>query len=334
MDNLPQLITILLVPEFSMMAFTSTVEPLRVVNRLSGREVYRVRIVSVDGEPVTASNGMTVLVNAAIEQVKDVSTILVCASFNPELYCSGRELHWLRAHAERGSCLGGLDTGSYLLAEAGLLDGYRATLHWESMAAFAETFPRVEVCEDLFHIDRQRISCAGGTAAMDLMLELIETGLGRDMALQVSDQLIHERIRKHQDTQKVGVSVRYNSHNPQLESVIGEMQRHIEDPLTMCQLAAVVGISRRHLDRLFKNYLDATPGEFYVNLRLDRARQLLEQTAMSITEIGLATGFSSSTCFSRSFRARWQCSPREHRKQKAQGRSAPQVNSLLRAEAV
>ena len=314
MKDSPEQIGFLLVPQFSMMAFFSAVEPLRVANRLSGRELYSWKIFSEDGQPVEASNGMTVLADAAIGEVPRFPTVFVCASFDPHKYDSRAILSWLRKLDRQGAVLGGLDTGSYILSRAGLLGGYRVTLHWENLPGFTEEFPDIEATGDLFEIGGKRMTCSGGTAALDLMLHLISDRQGQGLAMQVSEQLLHERIRSHGDHQRMALGLRLGVTHPKLIAIVEAMEQNVEEPLSLKELTQLGRLSARHLERLFRTYLGDTPIAYYRKLRLRRARHLLRQTHMGVLEVATACGFVSAPYFSRAYRDHFGCSPRDDRR--------------------
>jgi AraC family carnitine catabolism transcriptional activator len=285
----------LLMPGFSMMGFVSALEPLRVANRFGG-ELYRWHILSIDGGPVIASNGMSVNADAALEPLKKGATLSVMGSVDPLKFYNSTLEHWLRRLDLEGVTLGAIDTGSFVLAEAGLLEGYRLTLHWEALDAFKETYPTLQATQELFEIDRRRISSAGGTASIDLMLDLIGQAHGPDLAIKVSEQF-----------------VRYGINNKKLVQVIGVMEQHTEPPLSTLELAEGIQVTRRQLERLFRLHLNDTPSNFYLCLRLEKARQLLRQSDMSVLEVSIACGFESPSYFTRSYKARYVVCPREDR---------------------
>lgn len=312
--DLPERIGFLLVPEFSMLGFFSAVEPLRVANRLSNRRLYSWRVFSRDGRPVAASNGMTLVADAAVGAPPEVSTVVVCASFEPARHADRATLAWLRRLARCGVSLGALETGAYLLAKAGLLDGCRATLHWENLPAFAEAFPAIQTSEELFEVDGPRFTCSGGTAALDLMLHRISERHGRRLAIAVSEQMLHNRIRDPHDHQRMTLELRSGVASPKLRRVLEAMESRLEEPLAAPELARLTGLSRRQLERLFRAHLSDTPRGHYLKLRLRRARQLLEQTEMSVFEVAVACGFSSAAYFSRAYRVQFGRAPRADRK--------------------
>nr|WP_314874612.1 GlxA family transcriptional regulator [uncultured Pseudomonas sp.] len=302
----------LLLPGFSAMGFISALEPLRVANRFRGA-LYRWRVLSLDGGAVQASNGMSVNADAALAGEAAPQMLLVVAGFEPLAHYSLALQQALRRLEHEGVILGGIDTGAMLLAEAGLLEGYRATLHWEALEAFKERYPRLQATQELFEIDRRRITCAGGTASIDLMLDLIAQAHGSELAVQVSEQFVLGRIRPRQDHQRMQIAARYGLSNKKLVKVIGEMERNTEEPLNTQVLADLIQVTRRQLERLFRLHLDDTPSGFYLRLRLDKARQLLRQTDMSVLQVSIACGFDSASYFTRCYRARFERCPRADR---------------------
>jgi transcriptional regulator GlxA family with amidase domain len=318
----PERIGFLLLHEFSMIALFSAVEPLRVANRISGRTLYDWKLLSVDGEPVVASNGMSLMVEAGISEIDRLPVIAVCASYGIERIASDRRvLGWLRRLARQGSEIGAIETGTYILARAGLLDGYRATLHWENIASFAEEYPEIEVTGELFEMDRKRFTCSGGTGALDLILNRISRDHGHKLAVAVSESLLHDRIRTRDDHQRMALELRLRIRNPALLIIVKAMEANLEEPLSLDELASIGKVSRRQLERLFRNLLSDTPSSYYLKLRLRHARHLLEHTSLSILDISLASGFLSSPYFSRAYRARFGLSPREDRRRLQGGES-------------
>ncbi|TBU87554.1 GlxA family transcriptional regulator [Phytopseudomonas dryadis] len=315
---MPHRFCFLLLPGFSMMGLMSAIEPLRVANRFHPSR-YDWRLLSVDGQAVLASNGMSLNVDGALEGPLPDISLFVVAGFDP-LAGFDHELDVRLRRVER-ECrvLGGIDTGSFVLAEAGLLERQRFTLHWEAIEAFRERYPRLQPTQELFEIDGRRITSAGGTSSLDLMLSLIGRDHGEPLAVQVSEQFVLGRIRTRQDHQRMQITSRYGIHNKKLVQVVGEMERSGEFPLTTSALAGAVGISMRQLERLFRHHLKQTPSSFYLALRLDKARQLLRQSDMSVLQVALACGFESASYFSRRYRARFAVSPRQDRRE-ADGR--------------
>jgi transcriptional regulator GlxA family with amidase domain len=302
----------------SMMAFASALEPLRIANRLAGRELYRWQVVSVAGGPIRASNGVLMmtdqsLADVAIRPGRRGSTVVVCSGLGAEHVRDPHLFGWLRRADRNGAAIGALCTGAYLLARAGLLDGHRCTLHWENLPAFREDFPDIEVQTDLFEVDRNRLTCSGGTAALDMMLHLIGIEHGQELATKVSEQCIVDRIRSSFDHQRMPYRVRHGIHHPKLLSAIEMMEANVEEPLDQEALAGYIGLSRRQLERLFAKHLGRTPAQYYLELRLERARHLLYQTTMPIMNIAFACGFVSASHFSTCYRQMYGKTPRAER---------------------
>ena len=302
-----------LVPEYSMIALLSAIEPLRIANRLSGQQLYSWMLVTEDGSSVPASNGMSLLTDRAMNDVDLVSKLIVCSSFNPENYDNKAAFNWFQRLSRKGVVIGALDTGCHILARAGLLDGYQVTMHWEAVPAFKEDFPNIVVVDKLFEIDRNRVSCAGGIAALDMILHIIQRIHGRELALGVSEQCINKKIRDESDQQREKLSLRLGTHNAKLLKIVEVMSDNLEHPLSSQELAAYVHVSVRQLERLFKQHLEDTPSGYYLKLRLECSRKLLQQSAMNIMEISIACGFNSPSHFSRTYRSLFGVSPKSDR---------------------
>ena len=309
----------LLVPSFSMMAFVSAVEPLRVANRLGGGALYRWEIVSRDGSPIPASNGMSLVADRSFAEPVKYDKAVVCAGFEPERHYDKRIKSWLVQAGRGGAPLGAMDTGSFFLAWAGLLDGYRATTHWESLDSFREQFPRVDVDSGLFVFDRKRFTCAGGTAALDMMLHLITLRHGHRLAAAVSEQFIHAHIRDPKERQRMEPKERQGIADPRLACALSVMEGHLEELLGMDEISKAVGVSRRQLERMFHRHFRMTPVRYYLELRLQRARALLQYSDLSIVEIAVACGFGSAAHFSRTYHGWAGNAPSVERQPKPEG---------------
>ncbi|MGH6962212.1 MAG: GlxA family transcriptional regulator, partial [Dongiaceae bacterium] len=284
---------------------------------LSGRDLYSWHILSRDGRPVTASSGIAVVPEASIDASADAriryAAVIVCAGPGAELYEDKAVFAWLRRLDRQGVDIGAISLGSYLLARAGLLDGYRCTIHWENLSGFAEAFPQLDVTPELFEIDRNRFSCSGGIAALDLMLNLIQLQHGHALAAAVSDQFIHERIRDRHDRQRMALPARLGIRHPKLVAAVRRMEETLEEPVSCAGLAAGIGLSGRQLERLFGKYLGRTPTRYYMELRLNKARLLLLQTDLSVLDVALACGFASASHFSKCYREFFRRTPSEER---------------------
>ncbi|OIQ34055.1 MAG: AraC family transcriptional regulator [Roseobacter sp. MedPE-SWchi] len=306
-----------LLDKFSMLSFASAVECLRIANRMAGREAYSWTLLGEGGENVTCSAGTTFAVDGDLGDLQRDDTVLVCAGVNVQGATSKKLLAWLRREARKGVMIGGLCTASYVLAKAGLLDGKRATIHWENIDSFAEEFEEVTLTKSVFVIDNNRMSTAGGTSSIDLMLKLLANDQGEDLANAVADQLIYSSIRTDQDTQRLSIPTRIGVRHPKLSMVIQMMEANIEEPISPSILAQDVGMSTRQLERLFRRYLNRSPKRYYMELRLQKARNLLMQTDMSVINVALACGFASPSHFSKCYRAHYDTTPYRERGSKS-----------------
>lgn len=307
-------VSILLVSNFSMAAFSAVVEPMRLANYTTGATLYEWEILSRDGELVTASNGIRVVADRSIADAAQLDNVVVCSGIGAHLFKDNVVFGWLRRWARGGAHVGAVCTGAHILAHAGLLEGYRCTLHWENLESFREQFPDLDVRPELFEIDRDRFTCAGGFAANDMMLHEIGRRHGGEIAAAVSEQCMHERIREGHDNQRLPLQARLRISHPKLIQAIAEMEQNVEEALTREEIAARVGLSRRQLERLFRRYLTTSPARYYLRLRLERARLLLSQTTMPVTEIAFACGFTSASHFSKCYRDMFGRTPRDERR--------------------
>lgn len=309
-----------LLDEFTLLSFSAALDSLRIANRAAGFEAYRWRILSVGNATAAASCGVQVGTDGPLEDLRHDDTVILCGGLNAAAHSTPKLMAWLRREARRGATMIGLCTAAYTLAKAGLLDGRRATIHWENQDGFEEDFPQVALSKRVFVIDGNRITAAGGTAAMDLMLTLISTDLGQDVANIVADQQIYTAIRTDRDVQRLSVPTRIGVRHPKLSSVIQTMETNIEDPKSPSVLAKEVGLSTRQLERLFRRYLSRSPKRYYMELRLHKARNLLLQTDMNVMNVALACGFSSPSHFSKCYRAHYDTTPYRERGSRAGAR--------------
>lgn len=317
--NRPKRYIFVLLDRFTMLCFASAVEALRIANRVSGHALYIWELAGEGGKTVRCSAGITYKLDRDLDNVAHDDTILLCGGISVHETTSRRLVHWLRRESRKGPVIGGLCTAGYALARAGLLDGKRATIHWENQDSFTEEFGDVTLTKSVFVIDGNRITTAGGTASIDLMLKIIATDHGEELANLVADQLIYTSIRTDQDTQRLSISTRVGVRHSKLGCVIRMMEQNIEEPLSPSAMAQQVCISTRQLERLFRRYLNRSPKRYYMDLRLARARNLLMQTDMSLINVALACGFASPSHFSKCYRAHYNTTPyRERGNQAAQ----------------
>jgi AraC family carnitine catabolism transcriptional activator len=307
-------IAFFLVPEFPIYAVIPATEALRIANQNSGQSLYDWSFVSLDGASVRAGNGMMVAPDASIASEPEFATLIVCAGNHPTQYLDRRLLNWLRRLNRHGITLGALDTGTFALAAAGLMNGYRMTLHWEAMPLFHEHHPDLKVEEQIFVMDRNRMTCAGGAAATDLMLHLIALDHGTMLAQIVANGMVHERIRHGTDPQRAVLDLPMGSHDPAVLQAIRLMEENLEAPLQPDEVAGHVGLTIRQLERLFRRKLNDSPARYYLKIRLQAARNLLFYSDVSIQNVALSCGFSGADVFSRTFHTHFGQSPREFRK--------------------
>jgi transcriptional regulator GlxA family with amidase domain len=303
----------LLLERFTMISFAGAIEPLRIANRMLGYPAYAWTFAGENGREVACSNGATFKLDMGLQDVEREDTILVCGGIDVQAATTKPVLNWLRREARRGVVVGGICTGGYAMARAGLLDGKRATIHWENQDSFIEEFEDVRLTKSVFVIDGNRMTTAGGTSSLDLMLRIIAQEHGEDVANIVADQLIYSTVRTDQDTQRLSIPTRIGVRHPKLSQVIQIMEANVEDPISPALLATDVGMSTRQLERLFRRYLNRSPKRYYMELRLQKARNLLMQTDMSVINVALACGFASPSHFSKCYRAHYQTTPYRER---------------------
>jgi len=316
----PKRFVFLLLDRFTLLSFAGAIEPLRIANRVAEAPLYAWVLAGEGGEVATCSNGTAFKLDIGLDEIARDDTILVCGGIDVQKATSRAIIGWLRREARRGVAIGGLCTGAYALAKAGLLDGRRATIHWENQDGFLEEFEDVKLTKSVFVIDGNRMSTAGGTASIDMMLKIIATDHDENLANTVADQLIYSAIRTDQDTQRLSIPTRIGVRHPKLSQVIQMMEGNIEDPISPADMAEEVGMSTRQLERLFRRYLNRSPKRYYMELRLSKARNLLMQTNMSVINVALACGFASPSHFSKCYRAHYSTTP--YRERGTQGAGA------------
>lgn len=310
-------ITLLVFPEVSLLSFAATLEPLRAANRAGGQEHYTWRLVSSDGNPVVTSSGLPLPVQGQFDPSISTDALIVLAAFNVAQHTSPRLLAGLRKMAQRGVAIGGVESGSWVLAKAGLLDGRRATTHWEDLDDFAATHPAIDVCPDRFVVDGNRFTTGGASPALDMILHLVRARQGYPLALEVASIFIYEEVRTGGDPQPVVSLGKLDWNEPRVSAAIRIMGKRIERPVSIHAIAKEVGISLRMLEVLFRQTVGVSPHGCYLNLRLKAGRRLVLDTRKSITEIANQTGFGSASAFARRFRASFDESPAQARKRTA-----------------
>ncbi|GLS19559.1 AraC family transcriptional regulator [Labrys miyagiensis] len=308
-----EIFAFLLVPGFSMMSLASAIEPLRSLNRLARKQAYGWRLCGLEAGEVLASNSLPFAVVDHAEALADAAYVFVCGGLRIDEAEERRYLSILRQAARRGLAIGAISTGPYLLARAGLLNGYRCTIHWENRSAFQEDFPDLDCTNKLYEIDQRRMTCSGGTAAMDMMLHLIANRHGADLARGVANQFHHERIRDQREDQRGGRLENLAFLPDKVRQTITLMQRQIENPVTLPGIARKVGVSPRQLERLFLQHTRMTPLRYYMQIRVERARELLLYSDRSVIDIAVTTGFTSTSHFATWYRRVYGSRPSDMR---------------------
>ncbi len=301
-----------LIENFSLLSFAGAVDALRIANRIAPKS-YTWSLTSETGSAVSCSANISYNVDSGFLELGRDDTIILCGGVNIQVATTKRLLNWLRREARKGVKMVALCTASYSLAKAGLLNGKKATIHWENQDSFSEEFEEIELTKTVFVVDGNRMTTAGGTSSIDLMLQLIANDLGEEKANYVADQLIYSSIRTNEDEQRLSIPTRIGVRHPKLSRVIQTMEVNIEDPISPSDLASNVGMSTRQLERLFRRYLNKSPKRYYMGLRLQKARNLLMQTDMSVINVALSCGFSSPSHFSKCYRSHYETTPYRER---------------------
>lgn len=315
-NNKTENIGILLIDGYPLIPFSCVVDSLRTANRLSESSLYEWHYYAPDANPVAASCGITVPTEP-LSRATDLETLVICAPNTAQHFEDAATLRILKNLDRQKVNLGSVSSGSFVLARAGLLDRCRCTIHWENIPVFKEIYPHLDVAFSLYEIDKKRFTCSGGTAALDMMLKLIENQYGRPLAQQISQQFQHDRIRTDIDSQQMADRIDLAMSAPKLIDVINLMESNIENPLALPSIAESCHLSLRQIERLFHKYRGVTPSQYYLSIRLSHAKQLLLNTNRSVIDISIATGFETQSYFTACYRKFFGSSPRSHRSQVA-----------------
>lgn len=302
----------LTLPNYSLIACSAAIEALRMANYVTGETTYGWQVVTADGKPAQASGGLCLGPTVAFADAQPLDALIVCGGVDIRHAVDRRTRETLRRAGRRGLALGALCTGTFALAEAGLLDGYRCAIHWENLSAIREEFEAITFAEDIFVIDRDRFTCTGGTASLDMMAVFIAAKLGRAVAERVAEQFIVERLRGGGEPQHPPLRAAERTH-PLVDEAANLMARTLATPLAARSIASRVGVSVRQLERLFQLHAGVSPAAFSMGLRLDHARELLRQSDLSVTAVAVACGFVSSAHFAAAYRRRFARTPRAER---------------------
>ncbi len=303
----------LVMPQFSMIALSCVMDPLREANWVGGRALYDWVLITPEGPLVHASNGTGLIADAGLDAAMECDMLIVCASFDLERYSTSEVLSTLRKLVRHGVILGSIDTGSYILAKAGLLNNCHATIHWENADSFSEQFPQVKLTNEIFTIDGNCWTCSGGSSGIDMMLHLIHQQHGPEISGGVAECAILSGARGGHTQQRMSLRNRLNITDPSLNAAIQVMEANCADRLSVPDIAIQTGISQRQLERVFHKYLGTTPVAYYAHLRLERARALLKQTSLQINTIAASCGYTSSAQFSRLYKNAFGMQPSKDR---------------------
>ena len=299
----------LLIEEFSHLAFSCALEPLRIANLVADSEYYRWQLASTNGLTATCSNRAVTLVDRGLTPTERDEKLILVSGINVQNHVSPDLLRYLRAERVRGTSIGAICSGAFVLAEAGFLEERKAAVHWEYHDVFAERFPSVRLTKSVFVADEKFVTASGGAAVADLMLHMIARDHGRDLAAAVADQMVYNAVREGSATQKVSIRSRYGLRNSRLGEAIRIIEENIEMPLSSPEIADRLGISTRQLERMFERYMNTSPKRYIMDLRLHRARNLIVQSDQAITEIAMACGFTSTSHFSKVYREHFGNTP-------------------------
>ncbi|MCP5074484.1 MAG: GlxA family transcriptional regulator [Rhodobacteraceae bacterium] len=298
----PDQFVFLLIENFSHLAFACAIEPLRIANLVSGKELYHWALASENGVQETCSNRSVTLVDQGLVPLTRDDHLFLISGIHVSRHTTKPVIDYLRKSSRTARFVGGICSAAYVLAKAGLLDGKPCSIHWEFHDAFEEEFPAVVLHKTVFVADKKTPTASGGPAASDLMLHLIASKHGMELAAKIADQMVYNVVRGEQAKQRISVGSRFGARKSKLTDAIKFMENSLEEPQTTAGIASMVGISTRQLERLFRRHLNETPNQYYLGLRLEKARTLLLLTDMPVIEISLACGFGNASNFSRVFR--------------------------------
>lgn len=309
----PRRFIFVLLNNFTLLSFAAAIDCLRLANLMSAKNLYEWQVVGEGGETAASSAGIEFKLDGDLGELRRDDVIVICGGKDIRQATTKRVLNWLRRESRKGLLVGGLCTAGYVLAKAGLLEGKQATIHWQNQDSFTEEFEDVTLTKSVFVVDGNRMTTAGGTSSIDLFLQLIADDYGEVLANTVADQQIYSSIRTDQDTQRLSIPTRIGVRHPKLSRVIQIMETNIEEPISPSVLAKEVGMSTRQLERLFRRYLNRSPKRYYMELRLQKSRNLLLQTDMSVINVALACGFASPSHFSKCYRSHYNTTPYRER---------------------
>ena len=310
----PRRFAVLVFPGFPMMAFSAVIEPLRAANAIAGRPLYEWITVGSEAGAITASNGIVIAPDHTARNAPHADFIVICSGGDADRRPEKHPLAWIRKCLSDGAHIGSVADGAFYLARAGLLDNHQSTLHWQSQPAFSEAFPHLALVRSIYVIDRTRFTSAGGIGAFDMMLDMLTRHHGENMARRVAEWFVHDRIRSSTDRERLQLRLRTGIRDELVLDAAGWMESTIEAGGAISAIARHLGVSMGRLERAFRAELDQSPADFYRQMRMQRARDLLQHSTMSVREVGLACGYASFSSFVRAFRQTYRETPRKARK--------------------
>ena len=315
MDNFSiSRICFLVMPNFSLIAYASAIETIRLANQLSQKELYVWKTLTPDNQEILASNGIKIESNHFTNDNHDYDMIVVCGGELISDTWTDAVGEYLNSLDREGIVIASLCTGAYILAKAGLLEGYRFTIHWEDISLIRNDFPHLSVTDDIYEIDRNRFTCAGGTTPIDMFHHIISRQHGRQIAIDISETILLDHVRSMSERQKIPISQKIGTTQPKLAEIVNIMEMNLEYPLSTAEIASLMNISKRQIERLFRLYLNTPPTKYYLDLRLRYARRLLLQSENKVSEIAKLCGFTTSVHFSQTYRKNYGISPNKERR--------------------
>ncbi|WP_319637294.1 GlxA family transcriptional regulator [Pacificispira spongiicola] len=304
---------ILVLPNFPILAYSGLIDALRVANTVTGLKLYKWTTVSASELRPRASCGLEVKADCVAGAAPSVDRIVVVSGVEAHEFGSATSLSWMRREQRRGAAIGAVSDGAFFLARAGLMEGYRCTLHWRVQSSFREAFPHIDCSRDLFVIDRDRFTSAGGVGSLDMMLAMMEIDHGTELAMAVAEWFMHSRYRSVRGGDRYTTGIRTGARDARVLRAVDLMEQNVEEPLSANQIAGQLGLSVDTLERVFRRETGKTTIQFYLTLRYRRAQDLLIGTSLSISEIAVASGFSNSSSFARGFKSLYGMTPRVYR---------------------
>ena len=299
--DVPRQVTILVMPESSMMCVASVLEPIRAANRVAGKQLYEWEICSLSGQTIELTCGVPLSVDRQFSDRQRGELLVVIAGFNQMKHASSAAIAKVRKAASGFSVIAGVEAGTWVMARAGLLDGRMATTHWEDFEEFSESFPDVDAHLDRYFVDENRMTCGGASPAFDMFLDMIRNLDGAAIAMEVASVFVYDEAHSKFDTQPLVSLGKIAMREPRLEQAVRSMEECIEQPIPIAVLARRVGVSSKTFEELFKRHIGITPGRFYLDLRLKVAKRLVLDSNLSMREIAIRSGFNSLSAFSRAY---------------------------------